>query len=180
MRDIIPCDIASDILLVFDSETIPALFENMLVRRYQESRRPTCRIEDCISLRWVYHCHEEVDDMTGCAELSRVTLTPSGREEILEGIAELFGVSIVELVDLLEESIECRRILEWEICIAKYISKELRNMRIATHTIESFAVEIESLLGSISLVHEVFPGILRIFSLEKTRPPECTILSIDI
>ena len=86
--DIDSGDALSEPRYILDSEI--SLRSDMLIRFDEESSRTTCRIEDGFSFLWIDDIHEELDDMSRGAKLSRISLTSHDREEILERIPELF------------------------------------------------------------------------------------------
>ena len=91
------------------------------------------------------------------------------REEIFEGIPELFGVSIVESVDLSEEHHDRIRITEWEIGILEYLFEKIGKVVSTRKSIKSLDIEIGTILIRELGIEQLGPSIFLIVISEKLR-----------
>ena len=93
------------------------------------------------------------------AELASVALGAEDGEEVLEGVAEAFGVIVAEFVDDLEEGAEGRGVAVREIGVLEDVPEKGRDAGVFGHFGDAFAVEAEHLVSAETAIHELGPAV---------------------
>ena len=103
--------------------------------------------------------HDEVNDMARGAELPGVALRAEHGQQILEGIAQTFGVVVAELVDDLEKFAQGLGIAVGQKGVLEDVPKQRRNTGVLRHPGNGFSVEIEHLVSAQAGVHQLGPAV---------------------
>ena len=132
--------------------------ENVLVRRDEEPGGAAGRVEDAFVFLRVDDRNDEVDDMARGAELPGVALRAEHGEQVLEGVAQPFGVVVGELVDDLEEGAQGLRVAVRQIGVLEDVAEQRRDARILRHPRDRLGVEIEHLVAAQAGAQQLGPA----------------------
>ena len=115
------------------------------------------------------------------AELPGVALGAHDGEQVLERVAQAFGVVVFELVDDLQEFAQGLGVPVGKVGVVENVAKERRDAGVLWDPGEGFRVEVEGLESAEARAHQLRPGVASELSNEiAALPAELLALRLDV